>query len=133
MPLLEAKDYRLNDKDIEIILTKDSGPGGQHRNKTESCVIMRHKPTGMQAKAATRCQHKNKVLARQVLEARVSAHLSEIDAKKTAGNRKAQVGSGMRGDKVRTYRVRDNLVCDHRSEKKVQLGKIREGCIELLV
>ena len=68
MPISEPKEYRLRDGDIEIFTTRDTGPGGQHRNKTESCVVMRHKPTGIQAKAATKSQHRNKVLARQVLD-----------------------------------------------------------------
>jgi peptide chain release factor 1 len=132
MPISEPKEYRLRDGDIEIFTTRDTGPGGQHRNKTESCVVMRHKPTGIQAKAATKSQHRNKVLARQVLEARVSAHFASIDGERDARSRREQVGSGMRGDKIRTYRVRDDQVMDHRSGAKAPLRTILEGKLETL-
>jgi peptide chain release factor 1 len=130
MPLSAPKEYKLKDSDVEVFTTRDSGPGGQHRNKTESCVVMRHKPTGIEAKAATKSQHRNKVLARQVLEARVSAHFAAIDGAKDARNRREQVGSGMRGDKIRTYRVRDDQVTDHRSGAKARLQMIMEGKLE---
>jgi peptide chain release factor 1 len=132
MPLGDPKERQLNDADIEIFTTRDSGPGGQHRNKTESCVVMRHKPTGIQAKAATKSQHRNKVLARQVLEARVSARFAAIDGEKDARNRREQVGSGMRGDKIRTYRVRDDQVTDHRSGAKASLKTVLDGGLESL-
>ena len=124
--------YTLKDDDIEIFTTKDSGPGGQHRNKTESCVIMRHIPTGIEAKASTKSQHRNKVLAREVLEARV-INLFKIQNKSKIDNkRKLQVGTGMRGDKIRTYREKDNIVSDHKTGKKTSLSSILEGKLELL-
>lgn len=58
----EEREWKLSDKDITIFTTKDSGPGGQHRNKTESCVIMRHIPTGIEAKASSKSQYANKKL-----------------------------------------------------------------------
>ena len=120
-------EWCLNDRDIEIFITKDSGPGGQHRNKTESCVIMRHVPTGIEAKAAAKSQHANRRTARETLEARVRDHLQAIAAEKTRGEVQAKRGSGQRGDKVRTYRVRDDQVTDHRSEKKVRLQAVMAG------
>ena len=131
LELLHAS-YTLKDDDIEIFTTKDSGPGGQHRNKTESCVIMRHKPTGIEAKASTKSQHRNKVLAREVLEARVTALFKSQEKSKIDLNRKCQVGSGMRGDKIRTYREKDNIVSDHKTGKKTSLLSILEGRLELL-
>jgi peptide chain release factor 1 len=124
--------YTLKDDDIEIFTTKDSGPGGQHRNKTESCVVMRHIPTGIEAKASTKSQHRNKVLAREVLEARVSALFKTQNKIRIDNERKCQVGSGMRGDKIRTYRQRDNIVNDHKSGRKTSLSSIQEGRLELL-
>ncbi len=131
LELLHAS-YTLKEGDIEIFTTKDSGPGGQHRNKTESCVILRHIPTGIEAKASTKSQHRNKLLAREVLEARVFSLLKTQDKSIIDRQRKNQVGSGMRGDKIRTYRQKDNICSDHRSGKKTSLSLILEGKLELL-
>jgi len=130
MPVLEAAQYVLAEKDIEILITKDSGTGGQHRNKTESCVIMRHKPTGIEAKSSTKCQHRNRELARQMLESRVTALFAARQQSLTASKRKDMVGSGMRGDKVRTYRTRDDQVTDHRNNAKMSLRKLLAGGLE---
>ena len=124
--------FRLNDREIEVFTTKDSGPGGQHRNKTESCVVMRHLPTGIEAKAATKSQHRNREIAREMLEGRVAAHFASMAATSERRDRRAMVGSGMRGDKVRTYRVRDNIVTDHRSDRKASLRDVLAGKLELL-
>jgi peptide chain release factor 1 len=67
-----------------------------------------------------------------MLEARVAALTAKIAASAEASNRRAQVGSGMRGDKVRTYRVRDEVVTDHRSGRKAQLGDVLAGKLEAL-
>lgn len=93
---------------------------------------MRHTPTGIEAKASTKSQHRNKVLAREVLEARVSALFRTQEKSKIDKNRRLQVGSGMRGDKIRTYREKDNICSDHKTEKKVPLTQILEGKLELL-
>lgn len=122
----------LRDNDIETFTTKDSGPGGQHRNKTESCVVMRHIPTGIEAKSAAKSQHRNRVLARQMLEARVMALFAGAAARNESDARKSMVGSGMRGDKIRTIRTRDDQVTDHRTGKKARLQDIQAGKLELL-
>ena len=125
--LTDNPTFKLAERDIKIFTTMDSGPGGQSRNKTESCVIMRHLPTGIEAKSAAKSQHRNRAMARQVLEARVAAHYAE-KAKSTETNmRRQMVGSGMRGDKIRTYRARDDQVMDHRSGRKYRLKDILAG------
>lgn len=130
--LRPRSEFKLRDSDIEIRTTMDSGPGGQHRNKTESCVVMVHRPTGIAAKSAAKSQHRNRVTAREILEARVAALAAKNAASTEASNRRSQVGSGMRGDKSRTYRVRDEIVTDHRGGKKARLADILEGRLELL-
>jgi peptide chain release factor 1 len=112
--------------------TRDTGPGGQHRNKTESCVVMTHLPTGLQAKAANRCQHANRREAREVLEARVQAHQASQAQADRAQTRKEQTGSGQRGDKVRTYRSQDDSVSDQRTSKRARLRDVLAGKLELL-
>lgn len=126
-PIEDHAPLRLLERDIETFTTRDSGPGGQHRNKTDSCVVMRHKPTGIEAKSATKSQHRNRIMARQMLEARVAAFLGEKAKQQETDHRKAMVGSGMRGDKIRTYRVRDDQVTDHRSCRKLRLQDVLAG------
>ena len=90
---------------------------------------MRHLPTGIEAKAATKSQFFNKQLARAMLESRVKdLELNKIKASVSA-DRKNQVGSGMRGDKVRTYRQQDDIVTDHRSGDKCRLRDVMNGVL----
>lgn len=112
----------IDQRDIEIVTARGSGPGGQNRNKTESCVIFTHRPTGLQVRIDNeRSQHQNKVTAMKLLTARLyDAERQRIqDAKDN--DRKQQVGTGMRGDKVRTYRTQDDQVTDHRTGKRWRL------------
>lgn len=125
--VMAQSQFTLNERDIEVFTTKDSGPGGQHRNKTESCVVMRHAPTGIEAKSATKSQHDNRKLAREVLESRVRAFYADAQSAKDSEHRRRQVGSGQRGDKIRTYREQDNTVTDHASGCKARLSELRVG------
>jgi peptide chain release factor 1 len=128
-----AQHPALPEKDVDIRLTKDSGPGGQHRNKTESCVVMTHKPTGLQAKASSKCQHQNRREARAMLEERVGQHYAQQAFAEQSAERRQQVGTGQRGDKVRTYRTQDDSVVDQRSGLRARLRDVVSGKLELLV
>lgn len=109
----------VREQDVEIATVRGSGPGGQKRNKTETCVIATHRPTGVQVRIDNeRSQQQNRRLAMQVLRARIAAADEDRKVRETNDLRRQQVGSGMRGDKVRTYREKDNLVTDHRSGAK---------------
>lgn len=120
-------DFKVDKRDIKYITTKGTGPGGQHRNKTESCVIAIHKPTGLSVKIDARNQHKNKALATRLLVERVREQERSASNRKRHTNRKQQVGSGMRGDKRRTYRSRDNRVVDHITGQKWRLSRWVRG------
>ncbi len=124
--------WTLQSVDIREMFTKDTGPGGQHRNKTETCVVLRHLPTGIEAKASAKSQFQNRRTARAMLEARVAEHYRQQNDRAHAVDRKAKVGSGMRGDKIRTYREQDDRVIDHRSDIKAPLRKVLAGHLELL-
>jgi len=93
---------------------------------------MRHNPTGITAKSATKHQQKNRKIARELLEQRVN-DLHTIKSMEL--NRKIKrnlAGSGMRGDKIRTYREQDNQIKDHRTNKNISLHKVMRGELNLL-
>jgi len=118
----------LNLNDVEITTTKGDGPGGQHRNKTESAVIAIHRPTGIKVRIESdRSQHKNKATALAVLAAKVAEVGAMKGRNEVNQSRRQQVGSGERGDKVRTYRQRDNQVNDHRTGQHWQLNRWMAG------
>ena len=112
---------------MDIIRTKDSGKGGQHRNKTESCIVATHRPTGLQAKAAARSQQQNLTDAMTELEQRVRAEQSASWQDRLSVLRAKLVGSGQRGDKIRTYREQDNIVTNHINDNKIALDKVLAG------
>ena len=118
----------LSYQDVEIVTARGSGPGGQNRNKTESCVIATHRPTGLQVRIDNeRSQHQNKAMAYKVLAARLyDAERERINSSR-AKDRQQQVGTGQRGDKVRTYRTQDDQVTDHRTGVKSRLAKWYNG------
>ena len=127
--LVDQTQYKIRDNEIEVFTKTGTGPGGQHRNKVECCVVMRHRPTGIEATASERSQYQNKQTARAMLEARVAAHFAGNHKSKRDADRREMVGSGMRGDKIRTYREQDNLVTDHRTGKKSRLSDFVKGSI----
>ena len=92
-----------------------------------------HIPTGIVANASSRSQHDNRKTARAVLESRVADHFNSIKYGEISKQRSDQVGSGMRGDKIRTYRERDDTVTDHRTENKARLSQIMRGDLERLM
>lgn len=121
----------LRDQDIEIRTQRGSGPGGQHRNKTDSCVYMVHTPTGITAQATGKCQHQNRRVARELLEVKVAQSKLEAEKQQQTAMLKAQRGSGMRGDKIRTYREKDDIVIGSDGQK-VSLTQVRLGKLDLL-
>lgn len=107
----EINEFILDESDCVYRFIRASSSGGQHANKTESGVVVKHTPSGLEAKSTSdRSQHANKILALDVLKSK----LYEIEQSKTNSdinnNRQSQVGSGHRSDKIRTIRVVDNLV-----------------------
>lgn len=117
-------------RDVIIEATKGTGPGGQHRNTTNSCIVAKHAPTGLSARADMRSQNDSRNMAIKVLSARVAQHYAQQSANRMAAFRRDMVGSGERGDKVRTYRDRDNLVIDHRTGCKTRLDRWLSGDIQ---
>ena len=118
----------IHDSDLEWTTTKGSGPGGQHRNKVESCVVVTHRPSGLRVRCESeRSQHRNKASALAVLRARLWHQQRTAQHATRANERRAQIGSGMRGDKRRTIRCQDGQVTDHVTGQRWPLVKYLEG------
>ena len=133
LPVPKASDVRLNDRDLDWKTCRGSGAGGQHRNVTDSAVQLTHKPTGIQVRVESeRSQRANRDAARAMLAARLQDAAEQARASARSSERRRQVGSGMRGDKVRTYREQDDTVRDHRTGKTAKLRNVRRGELALL-
>ena len=122
-------DLVIEPKDLRIDTYRSSGPGGQHMQKTDSAVRITHIPTGTVVSCQDeRSQTKNKAKAMRVLGARLLDAKNAADAKKISQERKSQVGTGDRSEKIRTYNFPDRRVTDHRINfTSHQLESILEG------
>lgn len=115
--LVEADDVELeiNPTDLKIDVFRASGAGGQHINKTESAVRITHLPTGVVVECQDeRSQHKNKDKAMKILRSRLYEALMQEQNDKIASERKSQVGTGNRSERIRTYNFPESRVTDHR-------------------
>jgi peptide chain release factor 1 len=123
----KAPELVLQPHDVDIVTTTGTGPGGQHRNKTQSCVVATHKETGIKVRIDHRSQKQSKALALRILAERVLEEKRSRQLSSRAAQRKHQVGSGQRGDKVRTYRSKDDRVVDHITGQRWKLSKWLRG------
>lgn len=135
LPEADEVDFELNEKDLQIDTFRSSGAGGQHINKTSSAIRITHIPTGTVVECQDeRSQHKNKDKAMKVLRARLyDAEKAKHDAE-IAGERKAQVGTGDRSERIRTYNYPQGRVSDHRINLTLyKLEQILNGDLDELI
>ena len=130
----EDVDFVIEPKDLKIDTYRSSGPGGQHMQKTDSAVRITHIPTGtVVACQDERSQLKNKTKAMRILRTRILDAKQQEDSRKLSQERKSQIGSGDRSEKIRTYNFPDRRVTDHRINFTVhQLEAVLEGDLDEL-
>jgi peptide chain release factor 1 len=130
LPEAEEVDIDIPASDIRIDTMRSSGAGGQHVNTTDSAVRITHLPTGMIVTSSEKSQHRNREIAMQVLRARLYEAERERLHSQRAADRKAQVGSGDRSERIRTYNFPQGRMTDHRINLTLySLGQIMQGDI----
>ncbi|KAB0677076.1 peptide chain release factor 1 [Aureimonas leprariae] len=134
LPEAEDIDIEVRNEDIRIDTMRSSGAGGQHVNTTDSAVRITHLPTGIVVTSSEKSQHQNRARAMQVLKARLYDMERQRAADERSADRRAQVGSGDRSERIRTYNFPQGRVTDHRINLTLyKLDKVVEGDLDELV
>ena len=135
LPEAEEVDVEINPADLQVDTFRSSGAGGQHINKTESAIRITHIPTGTVVECQDeRSQHKNRDKAMKILRSRILEAEREKQANEIAGERKLQVGTGDRSERIRTYNYPQGRMTDHRIGLTLyKLEAILNGSLDELV
>ncbi len=135
LPEAEEVDIQINPADLQIDTFRSSGAGGQHINKTESAIRITHLPTGTVVECQDeRSQHKNRDKAMRILRSRILEAERERQAGEIAGERRSQVGTGDRSERIRTYNYPQGRMTDHRIGLTLyKLEAILNGSLDELI
>jgi peptide chain release factor 1 len=135
LPEAEEVEVEIQEKDLRIDVFRSSGPGGQSVNTTDSAVRVTHLPTGLVVSCQDeKSQHKNKAKALKVLRARLLDMEMKKQREAIASDRRNQVGTGERAEKIRTYNFRENRITDHRIGLTLHdLPAVLEGRLEKFI
>ncbi len=135
LPEPDEVEVNIAEKDLRIDVYRSSGPGGQSVNTTDSAVRVTHLPTGLVVTCQDeKSQHKNKAKALQILKARLLEKERQEQQDQLSAERRAQVGSGDRSERIRTYNFPQNRITDHRINLTIyRLDAVIEGALDQVV
>jgi len=124
--------FCIDKKDVEVIYTRGTGNGGQHKNKVETCVVLKHIPTNISVRIDGRSRIQNEKIAWDELEKRLNDLNEKNNNDKLANIKREQLGISNRSNKIRTYNEKTGMVINHLNNKKITFRELYKGNIEKL-